>query len=97
MSIDRRLISLNLILANWLAVETPTRPAKSAKPPVLVKQQAAQAFRRLPLVFASNLGQIDPQVRFLTRAAGMTSFLLRIGSVQHRRLPRTDRCPQGLP
>ena len=97
MSIDRGLISLSLILASWLAVVTPTRPAKSAKPPELVKQQAAQAFGRLPLVFESNLGQTDPQVRFLTRAAGMTSFLLRIGSVQHRHLPRTDRCPQGLP
>jgi hypothetical protein len=75
MSIDRRLISLGFILASWLAAETPTRPARSAKPPELAKQQAVQALGGLPLVFEPNLGQTDPQVRFLTRAAGMTSFL----------------------
>jgi hypothetical protein len=97
MSIDRRLISLSLILASWLAAETPTRPAKSAKPPELVKKEATQAFGWRPLLFEPNLDQTDPQVRFLTRAAGMTSFLLRIGSVQWRHLPRTDRCLKGLP
>src|SRR5215510_5409348 len=75
MSIDRRLISLSFILASWLAAETPTRPeTKNAKPPEQTKQ-AAQVFGRLPLVFEPNLGQTDPEVRFLTRAAGMTSFL----------------------
>jgi hypothetical protein len=36
---------------------------------------AADKADPLPLVFEPNLGQTDPQVRFLTRAAGMTSFL----------------------
>src|SRR5215472_11938269 len=76
MSIDRRLISVSLVLATWLAAETPTRPeTKGAKPPEQSKQQAAQDFERLPLLFEPNLGQTDPQVRFLTRAPGITSFL----------------------
>jgi hypothetical protein len=94
--IDGRPISLSLILTSRLAAETPTWAKKNAKPHELVKQQAAQAFGWLPLVFEPNLGQTDPQVLFLTRAAGMTSFLLRIGSVQRRPLPRTDRPPKGL-
>src|SRR5215471_4074165 len=75
MSIDRKLISLSLVFVSWLAAETPTRPPRSAKPLELVKQQALRALGGLPLVFEPNLGQTDPQVRFLTRAAGMTSFL----------------------
>ena len=76
MSIDRRLISLSLLVASWLAAETPKRPEmKSANPPELVKQQAVQALGGLPLVFEPNRGQTDPRVYFLTRAAGMTSFL----------------------
>jgi adhesin/invasin len=77
MSIDRTLISLGLILTSWLRAENPpTRPTdRSAKPLELVKQQAVRALGVLPLVFEPNRGQTDPQVRFLTRAAGMTSFL----------------------
>jgi hypothetical protein len=41
----------------------------------LSQQLGAEALEDLPLVFEPNLGQTDPQVRFLTRAVGMTSFL----------------------
>src|SRR5215471_2825819 len=76
MSIERRLIALSSILVSLLAAETPMgRETKGAKPPQPLQQQAVQALGNLPLVFEPNLGQTDPQVRFLTRAAGMTSFL----------------------
>ena len=72
-----------VILASWLALPhsseggpAPSRPKTTApRPPVSSQRQAAEMFGRLPLVFEPNLGQTDPQVRFLTRAAGMTSFL----------------------
>ena|SRR5215831_15768991 len=71
MSIDRRLITLSLILTSWLGAENPTRPTetRSAKPRELVTQQAVQALG------SPNRSQTDPQVHFLTRATGLTSFL----------------------
>lgn len=36
--------------------------------------KTAEAFGRLPLHFEANLGQTDPQVRFLARAPGYTMF-----------------------
>jgi uncharacterized protein (TIGR03437 family) len=60
------------------AARSKTKPA--IPPPLKLKEQhAPQAFERfrdrLPLVFEPNLGQTGPQVRFLTRAAGITAFL----------------------
>jgi adhesin/invasin len=77
MPIDRRLISLSLILTGWLAAENPTGPTETrhVKPPQLAVQHSVQGLGSVPLVFEPNLGQTDPQVRFLARAAGMTSFL----------------------
>jgi hypothetical protein len=68
LSAARRLISFGLLLAGGLGGQNP-------RPQETVKQQAAQALGDLPLVFEPNLGQTDSRVRFLTRAAGMTSFL----------------------
>ena len=71
MSIDRRVILLSLVLVGWLTAETPARrETRAKKPPEQVKQQAARALGNLPLIFEPNVGQTDPQVRFLTRAAG---------------------------
>jgi hypothetical protein len=48
----------------------------------------------LPLVFEPNLGQTDAQVRFLTRAEGMTAFLTDHESVmvlsRHRETPEVS-------
>ena len=41
----------------------------------MVKQQTAEEMKGLPLAFEPNRGQTDPQVRFLTRASGMTVLL----------------------
>ncbi len=62
------------------------RPArvtpKTAVPPApALSRQSSEILGGLPLVFEPNLGQADPQVRFLTRAAGMTSLLTDQGSV----------------
>jgi hypothetical protein len=64
MSIDRRLISLTLILARWLAAKTQIRPAKSAKPPELVKQQGRSGFRTAPVGIWAKLGP-DPSASAL--------------------------------
>ena len=50
-------------------------------PPALSQRSTSEMLGGLPLVFEPNLGQTDPQVRFLTRAGGMTSFLTDDGSV----------------
>jgi hypothetical protein len=50
--------------------KTTANPApKVSSPPI------KQLMKELPLIFESNLGQTDPQVRFLTGAGGITSFL----------------------
>ncbi len=49
-----------------------------SKPGTPVKQSRQSIEERssgLPLLFEPNLGQTDPQVRFLTRASGITAFL----------------------
>jgi hypothetical protein len=38
-------------------------------------QRVAETFGRLPLSFEANVGQTDPQVRFLSRGSGYTLFL----------------------
>jgi len=72
----RELISLGLLLANWLGAADPDWPeARNSKQPQTVKAQTVQALGGVPLVFEPNLGQTDSRVRFLTRTGGMTSFL----------------------
>ncbi|MCH8269396.1 MAG: hypothetical protein IH846_18010, partial [Acidobacteria bacterium] len=39
------------------------------------KQQVLAAYGKLPLSFEENLGQTDPQVKFLSRGSGYTLFL----------------------
>jgi adhesin/invasin len=63
MSINRRLISLALIFAGGLGAQHPA------------DRRSAEIIGALPLVFEPNLGQTLPSVRFLARAAGLTSFL----------------------
>src|SRR6478672_5170569 len=73
----RKLISICAILASWVEAAPPsaTSQTRSVKSRELLKQEAAKIISGLPLVFEPNLGQADPRVRFLTRSAGMTSFL----------------------
>ncbi len=48
----------------------------TAPPQVNTRQSANDKWPTLPVLFEPNLGQADSQVRFLTRAAGMASFLM---------------------
>src|SRR5262249_9501259 len=46
-----------------------------------VQVRAAQSYSRLPLMFETNQGQTDPEVRFLSRGRGYTAFLTSGGMV----------------
>jgi len=48
-----------------------------------VAAAALQPLGKLPLAFEANLGQTDPSVRFLARAAGMQVFITP-GAVVYR-------------
>ncbi len=43
--------------------------------PQATKQQVLVAYGKLPLIFETNQGQTDPQVKFLSRGSGYTLFL----------------------
>src|SRR5215472_18777318 len=72
-----------VILLSWLALPNsseggpaPSKPKIAVAPRTTLSQRpTAEMLRGLPLIFEPNLGQTDPQVRFLTRASGMISFL----------------------
>jgi hypothetical protein len=49
------------------------RPARMAVPEPL-QQQVRERFRRLPLTFVRNEGQIDPKVRFYARGTGYAVY-----------------------
>jgi uncharacterized protein (TIGR03437 family) len=55
--------------------ETKTAPLPRSLTADRAKRTAAEKLAGLPLTFEPNLGQTDPQVRFLTRASGMTAYL----------------------
>ena len=50
----------------------PQRLDRTARPPLT--RSTPQHYGNLPLVFERNFGQVDQQVRFLTRSEGMTVF-----------------------
>lgn len=56
-------------------------PREDGRAPVAVDRRAAAAaadsYRRLPLTFEENLGQVDAQVRFMSRSAAGTIFMTR--------------------
>ncbi len=80
--ISRRQV-VAIVLGTCLASSLPTSagPARSKpkaatpSPRIALPQKSATNWANLPLVFEPNVGQTDPQVKFLTRASGMTSFL----------------------
>jgi uncharacterized repeat protein (TIGR01451 family) len=56
----------------------PSSPAGFAAPPAPDQPTTARlsvAHSKLPIMFEANLGQTDPQVKFLSRGAGYTIFL----------------------
>jgi hypothetical protein len=69
-------ISLSVILASQSGPESPGRPVSARwgeAPPT--SAMAVENYGKLPLVFETNQGQTNPQVKFLSRGAGYTLFL----------------------
>jgi hypothetical protein len=65
-------------LSAFTQLLAPVHPGSATPPgssPAATNQAAAANAFRLPLDFEANLGQSDPQVRFLTRGPGYTLFL----------------------
>jgi hypothetical protein len=72
------LIGLPVVLISGPARSKPNNralPKNAQTLPPTPPRRAANMLADLPLVFEPNLGQTDPQVRFLTRASGMIAFL----------------------
>ena len=72
-----------VILLSWLALPNsseggpaPSKPKTAvAARPTLSQRQPPKCLGGLSLIFEPNLGQTDPQVRLLSHASGMNSFL----------------------
>jgi Abnormal spindle-like microcephaly-assoc'd, ASPM-SPD-2-Hydin/Beta-propeller repeat len=87
-----------------LAIAVIVQPAKSARPtakPVadsaaVDKTKAISAYGKLPLSFEPNQGQIDGQVRFISRGPGYTLFLADTEAVFSLRQANAHT-PQSLP
>lgn len=64
-------LALALLVPACLSSITPPED----RPPVASGQAAPGAYPELPMLFEENLGQTDPQVRFLSRGRGFTLFV----------------------
>ena len=75
------------------AALSPEPPVASLTRPMTVAPSTTQpaqvnaAYGKLPLIFAANQGQTDPQVRFLARGPGYTLFLTPDTAVFSLRAP----------
>ncbi|MGH9433410.1 MAG: SBBP repeat-containing protein, partial [Terriglobia bacterium] len=58
-----------------------TRGPQQAAPNAATRARVIQTYGKLPLAFEANLGQTDPQVKFLARGSGYTLFLTGDGAV----------------
>ena len=83
MSTNGRLIWIGLLLTGWLmgAQSTQETATQQANSPDQAKRQAGNLLAALPLEFELNVGQTDPRVRYITRGAGLTSFLTDVENV----------------
>ena len=91
------LLSIMLLATWWLTTEkavfSPALSVASLTPPTTIAPSATQlahvntAYGKLPLIFAANQGQTDPQVRFLARGPGYTLFLTPDAAVFSLRAP----------
>jgi hypothetical protein len=66
------LVAVIVLLAGNLISPTPVDPGHQAS---RGKAAVTAEFASLPLVFEANQGQVDPQVKFLSRGRGYTLFL----------------------
>jgi hypothetical protein len=55
------------------------------------KTEVSQTYGKLPLGFEANRGQVDRQVKFLSRGNGYALFLTSTEAVLHCPLPTLDR------
>src|SRR6266581_519707 len=51
------------------------RPLPTIESDTVIKAEVQAAYSKLPLFFEVNQGQVDPQVKFLSRSSGSTLFL----------------------
>jgi hypothetical protein len=67
------LATVTLLFATAVGAETPVDPGSAAN----AKKSLAisKSYGNLPLSFEANRGQVDPQVRFLSRGKGYSLFL----------------------
>ena len=56
-------------------IGAPTADSLLSEPDQLVKARVSEAFGKLPLSFEANDGQVDRQVKFLSRGGGYNLFL----------------------
>jgi Beta-propeller repeat len=88
------------------AIETHVSPKRThlsataglAKQDPSTRLRILKSYSNLPLTFEENRGQIDPQVKFLSRSAGYTLFLTADGAVLSvPESKRNDKRPRTNP
>ncbi len=82
-----------------VAESTSSRPvaASNAHKPAAPNHPPHINFAKLPMRFEPNLGQTDPQVKFLSRGAGYTLFLTPSEAVLSMRSPAKNSRPNSFP
>jgi hypothetical protein len=88
-----------IVFAIWSVASHPglgRRPAAAAPPDPLTRGAIAERYGKLPLAFEPNVGQTDPQVKFLARGSGYTVFLTDTAAVFALR-PASVQRPHGGP
>jgi hypothetical protein len=75
-----------------------SEPAKQASSPVIAAANHSPriSYAKLPMSFEPNLGQSDPQVRFLSRGLGYTLFITPSEAVLSMRSPSKNSRPDSL-
>src|SRR6185503_5860314 len=81
-------ICISIVGGQWSMArgQKPTKPTPSSSPAV----RKTETREKLPLSFEANQGQLDPQVKFLSRASGYNLYLTPTEAVMAfgRREPR---------
>ena len=83
------LLTFLFVIANHFK-PTPPRLAASGPDGYPVKPQLIEAYGKLPLAFEANQGQVDEQVKFLTRGSGYQLNLTATEAVLQLRNGKTE-------
>src|SRR5262249_38103802 len=85
----------NVLLSGDRSTSASFRVAKT-NPPSRSNHRQLENLERLPLSFEPNQGQSDPRVKFLSRGAGYTLFLVPDGAVFKLEQHRSARKEEGV-